>query len=264
MALDGARGSGWRRRRLLLLPLAWLRCPAVARRTRRHGPRAGHRRAHGQPSGAAAAAPLGESRRLRRGAPSATSPTVPAPARPPAPPAPATDSSRCVDADPRRQRRHPDHRAATRVHRDDRRETGQRAAHPIAPRAARARRLRAAIQFLLRYDRREAGRDAGDHPAALRHRHTRSATPQGVVAASAAEPLRARRGIQRRRLLLRRAAQAGQPAVRAAARRCRPRRRDRRCSGSKSRPKAGRSTCSGFVRPTIPPSSAPCATSSGP
>ena len=108
----------------------------------------GHRRAHGQRSGAVPPKLQREPVAPAATDTAATSATVPAP-----PPRrrPRRQRIPYVNTDRRRQRRRPNHRAPSWVHRHDRREAGHRAAHPFASRAPRARRLRAAVQFLLRY-----------------------------------------------------------------------------------------------------------------
>ena len=99
----------------------------------------------------------------RRARAAAHRPTGAPPAPPPTPAPAPSDTALGEHAGRgrghRRQRRHPGRRAAARLDRDDRREAGDRAADPPAARAARGRRLRAAVQLLLGYDRRPAGRD---------------------------------------------------------------------------------------------------------
>ena len=120
---------------------------------------------------------------------------------------------------------------------------------PPGPHARR--RLGPAVQLLLRHDRRPAGRDHRAQPAAHPARRARPA-PAPTRAGARRRPLRAGPGLQRRRLVLRRAAQAGQPAVRAGARRRHRAPRARRCSGSRCRPRGGPWT-SARLRPSNDP-----------
>ena len=121
----------------------------------------------------------------------------------------------------RRQRRHPAHRPAARLDGHDRRAAGDRAGHSAAARV----RMRVGVSAprfnfysdtvvvrpgeIARADARSSRRSArpGAAPARRAPRGSRWST------------LRAGPGLQRRWLVLRRAAEAGQPAVRAGARR---------------------------------------------
>ena len=126
-----------------------------------------------------------------------------------------------------RQRRHPAVRPAARIHGADRRAHGRGAGHDASRRPPRARGLRAAVPVLHRYGHGPPGRHAEDQPdpAPARRRGTRArlAGARCRVPAAAGravpdgQPLLAGPRLQLRRLLLRRAAQAGERAVRPAA-----------------------------------------------
>ena len=115
---------------------------------------------------------------------------------------------------PRRFRRHSPRRTAPGLDGHDRRATGPRSGDPAVARAPRAGRLRAALQLLHRHRRDHGGRYPRAHAPAPADGRSR-----GASARDEGRSLRARLGLQQRRGLLRRAPQAGQPAVRTGARR---------------------------------------------
>ena len=213
LALGRAGGARRRGRRLLLLQV-----PRLRARHRRRPPTRRRPRADTTPlrdtTAARTPAPPGDS--APRGG------SAPAPAPAPAPPRP-----------PRRRARRTARRTADPVTGDsggirvvglprgstvmiDEKPVSE-PRHPAHSGPARRRRLGAAVQLLLGYHRRPAGRDRRGEPAAHADRLAR---PAPAPAADARRrPLRAGPGLQRRRLVLRRAAQAGHAAVRAGARR---------------------------------------------